>query len=153
MKPRGKRQRSSIVSSNTLITKNRNSNDFSSNDKSKTKSKLQLSTLYEDIKSKPKLNYFEINDINSYFVQNGKKIRNNLKLLDIIIQAKKTMHKYDIDQKTKKVSQMNLNAEQINKLNDLKEINGHIEALDLFYIHNIVDFKSRTMCENNEIKA
>ena len=153
MKPRGKRQRSSIVSSNTLITKNRNSNDFSSNDKSKTKSKLQLSTLYEDIKSKPKLNYFEINDINSYFVQNGKKIRNNLKLLDIIIQAKKTMHKYDIDQKTKKVSQMNLNAEQINKLNDLKEINGHIEALDLFYINNIFDFKSRTMCENNEIKA
>ena len=153
MKPRGKRQRSSIVSSNTLITKNRNSNDFSSNDKSKTKSKLQLSTLYEDIKSKPKLNYFEINDINSYFVQNGKKIRNNLKLLDIIIQAKKTMHKYDIDQKTKKVSQMNLNAEQINKLNDLKEINGHIEALDLFYMNNIFDFKSRTMCENNEIKA
>ena len=153
MKPRGKRQRSSIVSSNTLITKNRNSNDFSSNDKSKTKSKLHLSTLYEDIKSKPKLNYFEINDINSYFVQNGKKIRNNLKLLDIIIQAKKTMHKYDIDQKTKKVSQMNLNAEQINKLNDLKEINGHIEALDLFYMNNIFDFKSRTMCENNEIKA
>ena len=153
MKPRGKRQRSSIVSSNTLITKNRNSNDFSSNDKSKTKSKLHLSTLYEDIKSKPKLNYFEINDINSYFVQNGKKIRNNLKLLDIIIQAKKTMHKDDIDQKTKKVSQMNLNAEQINKLNDLKEINGHIEALDLFYMNNIFDFKSRTMCENNEIKA
>ena len=153
MKPRGKRQRSSIVSSNTLITKNRNSNDFSSNDKSKTKSKLHLSTLYEDIKTKPKLNYFEINDINSYFVQNGKKIRNNLKLLDIIIQAKKTMHKYDIDQKTKKVSQMNLNAEQINKLNDLKEINGHIEALDLFYMNNIFDFKSRTMCENNEIKA
>ena len=153
LKFRSKRQRSSIVSSNTLITKNRNSNDFSSNDKSKTKSKLHLSTLYEDIKSKPKLNYFEINDINSYFVQNGKKIRNNLKLLDIIIQAKKTMHKYDIDQKTKKVSQMNLNAEQINKLNDLKEINGHIEALDLFYMNNIFDFKSRTMCENNEIKA
>ena len=86
-------------------------------------------------------------------VQNGKKIRNNLKLLDIIIQAKKTMHKYDIDQKTKKVSQMNLNAEQINKLNDLKEINGHIETLYLFYMNNIFDFKSRTMCENNEIKA
>ena len=152
-KPRGKRQRSSIASSNTLLTKNRNSNDFSSNDKSKTKSKLHLSTLYEDLKSKPKLNYFEINDINSYFVQNGKKVRNNLKLLEIIIQAKRTMHKYDIDQKTKKVSQMNLNSEQISKLNDLKEINGQIEALDLFYMNNIFDFKSRTMCENNEIKT
>ena len=48
---------------------------------------------------------------------------------------------------------MNLNSEQISKLNDLKEINGQIEALDLFYMNNIFDFKSRTMCENNEIKT
>lgn len=150
---RKKRQKTSIISTNSLTNKNLNSNEFSSNDKSKTKSKLQLNTLYESIKSKPQLNIFEINDINSYFNQNGKKIKNNLKLMDIISQAKKSIHKYDIEQKTKKIAQSNLSSKQQDKLSDLKEINNQIELLPLYYMNNIFDFKSKTLVEYNEIKV
>ena len=73
--------------------------------------------------------------------------------MEIISQAKKIMHRYDIEQKTKKISQMNLNREQIDKLKNLKKINNNIESLDVFFMNTIFDFKSRAMCESSEIKA
>ena len=148
---RNKRQKSTIKSPNRLSYKNINSNEFSSNDK--TKSKLHLSALYEGIKSKHKLNYFDTKDIETFFTQNGKKIRNNLRLMDIISQVKQSMHKYDIEQKTKKISQSNLTSEQNDKLIQLKDINNQIEMLHIYYMNNIFDCKSRTMCESNQIKV
>ena len=150
---RNKKQKTIIASSNSLsFINNRNSNDFSSNDKSKTKSKIELSSLYESIKSKHKINNFELKDINSYFSQKGKKIRSSLKLMEIITQVKKNMRDYDIEHKTKKVFQSNLDAEQIERLNQVREINEEIAKLDIYYMNNIFDIKSRTLFENNEIK-
>ena len=73
--------------------------------------------------------------------------------MDIISQAKKTLLNYDIEQKTKKVAQSNLTSEQTNKLKDLKEINNNIEFLDVHYISSFIDFKSKTLCDNNLIKG
>lgn len=150
---RNKKQKTAMGSSNSLIfINNRNSNDFSSNDKSKTKSKIELTSLYESLKSKHKINNFELNDINSYFSQKGKKIRNNLKLMEIITQVKKNMKDYDIEHKTKKVFQSNLNPEQNERLNQVREINQEIENLGIYYMNSIFDFKSRIHFENNEVK-
>ena len=145
-----KKKKTSMASSNSLtFINNRNSNDFSSNDKSKSIPKIELTNLYETIKSKHKINYFELNDINSYFSQKGKKIRSNLKMMEIITQVKKTINNYDIEHKTKKVFQSNLNAKQNERLNQVREINKKIENLDFYYMNNIFDYKSTTLCENN----
>ena len=150
---REKRGKTFGKSSNSSTNKFRNYKNFDFNDKAKTKTNLQLSTLYESIKVKPKLNDNELKDINTYFIQNGKKIKANFKLMDIISQAKKTLLNYDIEQKTKKVAQSNLTSEQTNKLKDLKEINNNIEFLDVHYISSFIDFKSKTLCDNNLIKG
>ena len=150
---REKRGKTFGKSSNSSTNKFRNYKNFDFNDKAKTKTNLQLSTLYESIRVKPKLNDNELKDINTYFIQNGKKIKANFKLMDIISQAKKTLLNYDIEQKTKKVAQSNLTSEQTNKLKDLKEINNNIEFLDVHYISSFIDFKSKTLCDNNLIKG
>ena len=153
LKFREKRGKTFGKSSNSSTNKFRNYKNFDFNDKAKTKTNLQLSTLYESIRVKPKLNDNELKDINTYFIQNGKKIKANFKLMDIISQAKKTLLNYDIEQKTKKVAQSNLTSEQTNKLKDLKEINNNIEFLDVHYISSFIDFKSKTLCDNNLIKG
>ena len=153
LKFREKRGKTFGKSSNSSTNKFRNYKNFDFNDKAKTKTNLQLSTLYESIRVKPKLNNNELKDINTYFIQNGKKIKANFKLMDIISQAKKTLLNYDIEQKTKKVAQSNLTSEQTNKLKDLKEINNNIEFLDVYYISSFIDFKSKTLCDNNLIKG
>ena len=144
-----KNSQKSIAQYNTLENnKNINSNDFSSDDKSKSKSKSKLKSLYENIKHKPNINYFELTDINSYFSQNGKKIKNNIRLMDIISQVKKSTHNYDIEQKTKKICQSNLTAKQSEKLYDVREINKLIDHLDVFYMNSLFDFKSKIFYEN-----
>ena len=150
MKVRNKKNsQKSIAQYNTLENnKNINSNDFSSDDKSKSKSKSKLKSLYENIKHKPNINYFELTDINSYFSQNGKKIKNNIRLMDIISQVKKSTHNYDIEQKTKKICQSNLTAKQSEKLYDVREINKLIDHLDVFYMNSLFDFKSKIFYEN-----
>ena len=153
LKFREKRGKTFGKQSNYSTNKFRNYKNFDFNDKAKTKTNLQLSTLYESIRVKPKLNDNELKDINTYFIQNGKKIKANFKLMDIISQAKKTLLNYDIEQKTKKVAQSNLTSEQTNKLKDLKEINNNIEFLDVHYISSFIDFKSKTLCDNNLIKG
>ena len=138
---------------NPITKKLRKRTDSDNNEKYKIKKNFQINTLYENIKFKPKLNYYELNDINSYFMQKEKKIKANYKLMDIISKAKHSLLKYDIEQKTKKVSQSNLTMEQTSKLKDLKEINNHIEFLDVHYISSFIDFKSKTLCDDNLIKA
>ena len=146
-----KRQKTSIAPNNVLTYKNKNSNDFNSNDGSK--SKLKLIKLYEGLKTGNRINYFDIADINSYFSQKGKKIKSNLRLMDIILHAKNSMHKYDIEHKTKKISQTNFTSEQNDKLMHLKDINNQIESLHTYYMNNIFDYKSKILCENNQIKV
>ena len=51
---------------NPITKKLRKRTDSDNNEKYKIKKNFQINTLYENIKFKPKLNYYELNDINSY---------------------------------------------------------------------------------------
>ena len=133
-----KKLRTSFASSNSISMK-----DFSSNDK--MKSKIKLNTLYENLRTKPKIDLNDLKEIKSYFNERGKKIRNNLKLMDIISQMKKNINYYDIEQKTKKISQSNLTLKQKEKLQDVKNINDIIENLDIYYMNKFFNFKSKTL--------
>ena len=146
------KKRSSFASSNSLSNKNqRNSKEIVRNDK--TKSKINLKNLYENLKSKIKVNMNDVKEIKSYFNDKGKTIRDNWRLMDIISKMKNTINNYDIEQKTKKISQSNLNWEQKERLQDVKDINKLMDNLDIYYMTHYFDFKSRIMCENNKIKA
>ena len=146
------KKRSSFASSNSLSNKNqRNSKELVRNDK--TKSKINLKNLYENLKSKIKVNMNDVKGIKSYFNDKGKTIRDNWRLMDIISKMKNTINNYDIEQKTKKISQSNLNWEQKERLQDVKDINKLMDNLDIYYMTHYFDFKSRIMCENNKIKA
>lgn len=146
------KKRSSFASSNSLSNKNqRNSKEVVRNDR--TKSKINLKNLYENLRSKIKVNMNDVKEIKSYFNDKGKTIRDNWKLMDIISKMKNTINNYDIEQKTKKISQSNLNWEQKERLQDVKDINKLMDNLDIYYMTHYFDFKSRIMCENNKIKA
>ena len=146
------KKRSSFASSNSLSNKNqRNSKELVRNDR--TKSKINLKNLYENLKSKIKVNMNDVKEIKSYFNDKGKTIRDNWKLMDIISKMKNTINNYDIEQKTKKISQSNLNWEQKERIQDVKDINKLMDNLDIYYMTHYFDFKSRIMCENNKIKA
>ena len=132
-----KKLRTSFASSNSISMK-----DFSSNDK--MKSKIKLNTLYENLRTKPKIDLNDLKEIKYYFNERGKKIRNNLKLMDIISQMKKNIN-YDIEQKTKKITQSNLTLKQKEKLQDVKNINDIIENLDTYYMNKFFNFKSKTL--------
>ena len=146
------KKRSSFASSNSLSNKNqRNSKEVVRNDR--TKSKINLKNLYENLKSKIKVNMNDVKEIKSYFNDKGKTIRDNWRLMDIISKMKNTINNYDLEQKTKKISQSNLNWEQKERLQDVKDINKLMDNLDIYYMTHYFDFKSRIMCENNKIKA
>ena len=146
------KKRSSFASSNSLSNKNyRNSKEVPRNDR--TKSRINLKNLYENLKSKIKVNMNDVKEIKSYFNDKGKTIRDNWKLMDIISKMKNTINNYDIEQKTKKISQSNLTWEQKERLQDVKDINKLMDNLDIYYMNHYFDFKSRIMCENNKIKA
>ena len=131
--------------SNSMTQKDRYSKEFHSSEKSK----VQLNSIYDGIKIKPLLNNIELNEIKSYFYQNGKKIRSNLKLMEIILQAKKSLYKYNIEQSIKKITQMNMTSEQNDKLNVVKTINNQIENLDVDYLNSIINIKSKTIYDEN----
>ena len=133
-----KKLRTSFASSYSISMK-----DFSSNDK--MKSKIKLNTLYENLRTKPKIDLNDLKEIKSYFNERGKKIWNYLKLMDIISQMKKNINNYDIEQKTKKISQSNLTLKQKEKLQDVKNINDIIENLDIYYMNKFFNFKSKTL--------
>ena len=143
--------RSSFASSNSISNKNhRNSKEILIKDKKKEK--IKLKNLYENLKIKKIITMNDLNDIKSYFNERGKKIRNNLKLMDIISRLKNTISNYDIEQKTKKITQSNLTFEQKEKLQEIKDINKIMDNLDVHYMTHYFDFKSRLLCENNKIK-
>ena len=97
------------------------------------------------MRTKPKIDLNDLKEIKSYFNERGKKIRNNLKLMDIISQMKKNINDYDIEQKTKKISQSNLTLKQKEKLQNVKNINDIIENLDIYYMNKFFNFKSKTL--------
>ena len=72
--------------------------------------------------------------------------------MDIISRLKNTISNYDIEQKTKKITQSNLTFEQKEKLQEIKDINKIMDNLDVHYMTHYFDFKSRLLCENNKIK-
>ena len=143
--------RSSFASSNSISNKNhRNSKEILIKDKKKEK--IKLKNLYENLKIKKIITMNDLNDIKTYFNERGKNIRNSLKLMDIISRLKNTISNYDIEQKTKKITQSNLTFEQKEKLQEIKDINKIMDNLDVHYMTHYFDFKSRLLCENNKIK-
>ena len=143
--------RSSFGSSNSISIKNHiNSKEILNKDKKKAK--LKLKNLYENLKSKQKITMNDLNEIKSYFNLRGKKIKNNLKLMEIISRIKNTINNYDIESNTKKIMQSNLTSEQKEKLEEIKDINKIMDNLDVHYMTHFFGFKSRLMYENNKIK-
>ena len=99
--------------------------------------------LYENIKDKPKIKPNDVDKINNYIKKSGKKLKKNLKSMDLIIQAKRITDRLDIERKTKKVFQPHLSYEQLKRLNSVKEINKELYKLDVDYMNHIFDYKSK----------
>ena len=100
--------------------------------------------LYENIKDKQKIKGKDVDKINNFIKKSGKKIKSNLKSMDIIIQAKRITDRLDIEKKTKKVFQPHLSYEQLKRLDSVKEINKKLYKLDVDYMNHIFDYKSKT---------
>ena len=73
--------------------------------------------------------------------------------MEIILQAKKSLYKYNIEQSIKKITQMNMTSEQNDKLNVVKTINNQIENMDVDYLNSIINIKSKTIYDENWINA
>ena len=99
--------------------------------------------LYENIKDKPKIKPYDVDKINNYIKKSGKKLKKNLKSMDLIIQAKRITDRLDIERKTKKVFQPHLSYEQLKRLNSVKEINKELYKLDVDYMNHIFYYKSK----------
>ena len=99
--------------------------------------------LYENIKDKPKIKPNDVDKINNYIKKSGKKLKKNLKSMDLIIQAKRITDRLDIERKTKKVFQPHLSYEQLKRLNSVKEINKELYKLDVDYMNHIFYYKSK----------
>ena len=87
----------------------------------------------------------DIDKINLYLKTNGKKFDNNLRTMDIILQAKAKMDSMDIENKTKKVFQSYLTYKQIEKLDNMKNVNKKVRKLGIDYMNHIFDFKSKSI--------
>lgn len=150
-----------IKKKNTLLNKNSSNISIESTDKNNRNSlnsliykklfnynyiagKDPLGILYEEIKNKLKIKPTDIDKINLYLKTNGKKFDNNLRTMDIILQAKAKMDSMDIENKTKKVFQSYLTYKQIEKLDNMKNVNKKVRKLGIDYMNHIFDFKSKS---------
>ena len=103
-----------------------------------------ITLLYESIKDKQKIKEDEVNKINNYLKKSGKEYNNNVKSMDIIRQAKKISDRLDLEKNTKKVFQPYLSFEQVQKLDNIKKVNKNLYKLDVQYMSQLFDYKSKT---------
>ena len=109
--------------------------------------KEPLLLLYDNIKKQPQIRKVDIDDIKKYFKLKKKNFNFNYNSMNIIEQAKKVTQKLDIEKTTKRVFQPYLSYKQIQKLDDVTKINNKVYSLDINYMNQIFDFKSKN-CES-----
>ncbi len=129
------------------ISKENNKNGAVNMKKVLNKNKSQLMSVYDNIKSRKKLNEKDKEDMKNYFVKKGRmdESMNSLKsiyVMDIIKNAKIITDKMDIEQRTKRVFQSHLSYEQTKKLESIRDINRQLKRLDINYIKDIIKYKS-----------
>ena len=103
-----------------------------------------ITLLYESIKDKQKIKEDEVNKINNYLKKSGKEYNNNVKSMDIIRQAKRISDRLDLEKNAKKVFQPYLSFEQVQKLDNIKKVNKNLYKLDVQYMSQLFDYKSKT---------
>ena len=144
------KNKNSYETNSELEKKNDNGkNELVNMKKVLNKSENQLMTLYEDTKSRNRKNMKQTvnDDLKTYFVKKGviDESMNSLKsvyIMDIIKKAKIIIDKIDIEQRTKKVFQTYLTFEQIKNLENIKNINKKVKALDVEFLNQIIKYKS-----------
>ena len=144
------KNKNSYETNSELDKKNDNGkNELVNMKKVLNKSENQLMTLYEDTKSRNRKNMKQTvnDDLKTYFVKKGviDESMNSLKsvyIMDIIKKAKIIIDKIDIEQRTKKVFQTYLTFEQIKNLENIKNINKKVKALDVEFLNQIIKYKS-----------
>ena len=111
------------------------------------KHKEPLLLLYDNIRKQPQIRKVDIDDIKKYFKLKKKNFNFNYNSMNIIEQAKKVTQKLDIEKTTKRVFQPYLSYKQIQKLDDVTKINNKVYSLDINYMNQIFDFRSKN-CES-----
>ena len=99
--------------------------------------------LYDNIKKKQQIKKADIERIKKYFKLKGKNFNLNFNSIDIIKKAKFITNQMDIERKTKRVFQPYLTYKQIQKLDDVTQINNKVHKLHIDYMNHIFDFKSK----------
>ena len=127
-----------------------NKNDFEKNEhmqKILNKFKSKLLSLYDNIKNKKALKDKDngVKNVLDKRAQSEKAMKSlkNVHIMDIIKKAKIISERMDIEQKTKKVFQAYLSYEQIKKLEGIRDINRRVKALDVSFVDQIINFKSK----------
>ena len=127
-----------------------NKNDFEKNEhmqKILNKFKSKLLSLYDNIKNKKALKGKDngVKNVLDKRAQSEKAMKSlkNVHIMDIIKKAKIISERMDIEQKTKKVFQAYLSYEQIKKLEGIRDINRRVKALDVSFVDQIINFKSK----------
>ena len=134
-----------IVSYFNIKNKNRNGNGLFNMKKSFNYDKFKdpLILLYDNIKKKQQIKKADIERIKKYFKLKGKNFNLNFNSIDIIKKAKFITNQMDIERKTKRVFQPYLTYKQIQKLDDVTQINNKVHKLHIDYMNHIFDFKSK----------
>lgn len=134
-----------IVSYFNIKNKNRNGNGLFNMKKSFNYDKFKdpLILLYDNIKKKQQIKKTDIERIKKYFKLKGKNFNLNFNSIDIIKKAKFITNQMDIERKTKRVFQPYLTYKQIQKLDDVTQINNKVHKLHIDYMNHIFDFKSK----------
>ena len=134
-----------IVSYFNIKNKNRNGNGLFNMKKSFNYDKFKdpLILLYDNIKKKQQIKKTDIERIKKYFKLKGKNFNLNFNSIDIIKKAKFITNQMDIERKTKRVFQPYLTYKQIQKLDDVTQINNKVHKLHIDYMNQLFDFKSK----------